>query len=70
MRAAAFFAASLVIMGTWIVLAAALAFSTPTIALGLLAIAVVAAISHLATAPVTASPSGSSARSGALNAAD
>lgn len=65
MRAAAFFAASLVVMGAWIVLAAALAVSAPTIAIGLLAIVVLAAIGHMVTGPVTASPSGSSARSGA-----
>lgn len=51
MRAAAFSSASLVAMGTYIALAASLAFSPLWIGIGLLTIAVVTAVVYLVTTP-------------------
>ena len=70
MRAAAFFAASLVLIGTWIVLAAAFAMSAGWIGTGILAVAVAVAVSYLATAPAASTSTSASARSRALGAAD
>ena len=70
MRAAAFFAATLVLMGAWIVIGAAFGLGMGLIGTGLLMIAIVAAVALLATAPAAGSPSGSAVRSRALNAAD
>ena len=70
MRAAAFFAASLVLIGTWIVLAAALTMSAAWIGFGILAIAVATAIGHLATAPTAPGTSRAATRASALSTAD
>jgi hypothetical protein len=50
MRAAAYFAGAIVVVGIYLVIAAALTFSPMWIALGLLAIAVMTAIAMLVTA--------------------
>ena len=69
MRAAAFSAASLVAMGTYIALAAPFAFSPLWIGIGLLTIAVATAIVYLATTPARPSARNSDAAA-VLRAAD
>jgi len=56
MRAAAYFAACLVAMGLYIVVAAAFAFTPSWIALGILAIAAVAAVGMVAIGGSASSP--------------
>jgi hypothetical protein len=56
MRAAAFFAASLVATGLYLAVAAAFAFTPTWIGLGMLAIAAIAAVGLVATGGSTSSP--------------
>jgi hypothetical protein len=56
MRAAAFFAASLVAIGLYLAVAAAFAFTPTWIGLGMLAIAAIAAVGLVATGGSTSSP--------------
>ena len=56
MRAAAFFAASLVAIGLYLAIAAAFAFTPTWIGLGMLAIAAVAAVGLVATSGSSSTP--------------
>jgi hypothetical protein len=56
MRAAAFFAASLVAIGLYLAIAAAFAFTTTWIGLGMVAIAAIAAVGLVATNGTASSP--------------
>ena len=70
MRAAAFFAASLVLVGTWTVIAGAFALSAAWIAVGVLAVSVTTAVTYVASAPGTGAASTAPARATAFTSAD